>query len=107
MVATFLLVLAYLGIYQPDEEHAEDGEDEQYDARIEVVAFHTAPHFEYQFRAVAEVAYHGTALHDAAVGILHRVYLQVVGSGQGTKEIAQVGMHVIASMISGVATALT
>ena len=74
-MAAFLLVLSYLGIYQPDEEQTEDGEDEQYDARIEIVTLHAAPHFEHQFRAVAEVAYHGAALHYAAVGVLDRVYL--------------------------------
>ena len=38
---------------------SEYGEYQQYDAGVEVVAFHAAPHFENQFGAVAEVAYHG------------------------------------------------
>ena len=93
-VAAFLLVLSYLGIYQPDEEQTENGEDEQHNACVEIVTFHAAPHLEHQFRAVAEVAYHGAAFHYSAVRILYRVYLQAVGSGQGAEEVAEVGVHV-------------
>ena len=99
-------------IYQPDEEQTENGEDEQHDACVEIVTFHAAPHLEHQFRAVAEVAYHGATFHYTAVRVLDRVYLQAVGSGQGAEEVAEVGVHVergvgLRSMISGVATALT
>ena len=69
----------------------EYGEYQQYDARVEVVAFHTAPHFEYEFGAVAEVAYHGAAFHHFPVGILHGVYLQAVRTHTFTEEIAEVG----------------
>ena len=93
-VAAFLLVLSYLGIYQPDEEQTENGEDEQHDACVEIVTFHAAPHLEHQFRAVAEVAYHGATFHYTAVRVLDRVYLQAVGSGQGAEEVAEVGVHV-------------
>ena len=41
-VAAFLLVLSYLGIYQPDEEQTENGEDEQHDACVEIVTFHAS-----------------------------------------------------------------
>ena len=93
-VFPFLPVLPYLSVHQPDEQHAEDGEDEQDDARIEVVALHAAPHFEYQLGAVAEVAYHGTTLHYLSVWILYGVYLKAVRSGQGTEEVAQVRIGV-------------
>ncbi len=104
-------VLSYLGIYQPDEEQTENGEDEQHDACVEICHLHAAPTSRALVRAVAEVAYHGAAFHYSAVRILYRVYLQAVGSGQGAEEVAEVGVtssvvSVLASMISGVATAL-
>ena len=91
VVALFLPVLAYLAVHQPYEQYAEYGEYQQYDAGVEVVAFHAAPHFEYEFGAVAEVTYHGAALHDFPVGILYGIDLQAVRTYTFTEEVAEVG----------------
>ena len=72
MAALFLPVFAYLAVYQPDEQYSEYGEYQQYDARVEVVAFHTAPHFENELGAVAEVADHGATFHHFTVRVLYR-----------------------------------
>jgi hypothetical protein len=42
-----MLVLSYLGIYHPDEEETENGEDEQHDDCVEIVTFHADPHLEH------------------------------------------------------------